>query len=225
MTPRRDPLATGQGPFKPSTSSRRALFGVDKAIRDLQLYLARVDPSCALDDSTESRALLTGVRHVLNSAVKMEQSAIKNLQDLKARPKSGTCVAGTPMHKDPRNAMREQLERSKREAHEAVLVMRAHEQTLSEHCDRMNECILVLQMMASIYGTAVDVSQKNTLTSTASSKGTLASPSRWARRSRGRATSLPPLAAAYRTHLAVPRRSRPLPQPTALSPLTSRAGR
>ena len=127
MTPRRrDPLATVQGPFKPSTSSRRALFGLEKAIRDLQLYLARVDPSCALDDSTADRALLTGVCHVLHSANKMEESAKKNLQDLKARPGSGTCVAGTPMHKDPRNAMRDQLERSKREAHEAVLVMRTH---------------------------------------------------------------------------------------------------
>eukprot|EP00966_Prymnesium_polylepis_P028691 664861-Prymnesium_polylepis.1 len=61
VTPRRrSALETGQGPFKPSTSSRRALFGVEKAIRDLQLYLARIDPNCALDDSTSERALLHG---------------------------------------------------------------------------------------------------------------------------------------------------------------------
>ena len=34
------------------------------------------------------------------------------------------------MHKDPRNPLREQLERSRREAHEGMLVMRSHQQTL-----------------------------------------------------------------------------------------------
>ncbi|KAL1527230.1 hypothetical protein AB1Y20_015907 [Prymnesium parvum] len=179
LTPRRrSALETGQGPFNPSTSARRALFGVAKAIRELQLYLARVDPDYATDESTCERALLSGVTHSINMAQRMEQSAIDHLSSIKDRPKPGSTAAGTPVHKDPRNPLREQLERCRREAHEAVLVMKGHQTTLREHCGRMRHCILILQMMNDIYSSAVGILQRNTLTSTASSKGTLASPHR-----------------------------------------------
>ena len=124
LTPRRrSALETGQGPFKPSQSSRRALFGIEKAIRDLQLYVGRIDPQSASDDSTSERALLRGVTCVLQGAQQMEKSAKDNLLKLKARPKSGSTVSGTPVHKDPRNAMRDQLMRCQREAHEAALLL------------------------------------------------------------------------------------------------------
>eukprot|EP00966_Prymnesium_polylepis_P117236 2708974-Prymnesium_polylepis.2 len=56
----------------------------------------------------------------------------------------------------------------------------------------MNHCIALLQTIGSIYTQAVDTSKNNTLTSTAASKGTLASPKGTGRRAR------PPVLAVVR---------------------------
>lgn len=165
---RRAWLESGQGPFKPSTSSRRALFGVAQALRALHLHLARVDPLASLDPSTSDRSLLSGVAHLLRMAEQMEQSASDHLASIKLRSSTGT-----PLHKDPRHPLREQLEVCRREAKEAVRVMSDEQQRVRAHCDRMRQSIAILQMIEEIYDAAVSQSLSNTLTSTPSSKPNL----------------------------------------------------
>jgi hypothetical protein len=206
LTPRRSALETGQGPFKPSHSWRRALFGIEKAIRDLQLYVGRIDPEASSDESTSDRALLAGIELVIRGAKQMEDSAKVSLGRLKG-PKAGSggsTVGGTPVHKDPRNGMREQLMRCQREAHEAALALetcarpphcptarpqparlkasprpltrrRRHQRTLHERVDSIYQCINIMQMMQVIYG---QEGEAKSLSMTTPGRTTLGSPGR-----------------------------------------------
>ena len=40
---------TGQGPFRPSASARKALFALEKGLNEIKLYAARVMPPSMID--------------------------------------------------------------------------------------------------------------------------------------------------------------------------------
>ena len=145
---------TGQGPFKISQSQQRALFGLEKATRELELYMARVDPEAAncLNESVRAsqagRAVLSEVRAMLHWACAMQASAAKNIELLK-RDEAG------PVHKDPRRGMRDALARQQREAHEAMLTLEDQEANLLERVLQMRGCCDILHKMTAIYSNSV----------------------------------------------------------------------
>ena len=165
----RESRETGQGPFRPSASARKALFALDKGLNEIQLYATRVMPPD--NPSDVDRSVLTGLIDVRGAAERLYESSTKALQDGWRGNKTPSTAA--PSHKDPRKGMKDSLTHAKSMMVEVSRTLAAHEATLGEHVNRLRDSVGQLTELHEAWSHCVD--ELNSSRSLTSPRG-LASP-------------------------------------------------
>ena len=160
--------SSGQGPFKPSTSTERAIFGLRQAVDQVRLALGRIDPEAADLDGTvrgNNQALLAGIRLLIDTAQRMEENAKKYLGNLEG--KGVTATLKTPKHKDPRGGLKSQLQSVVKVARVLLGDLLRHESVLVSHCAQLSQRLGDLEVVWQILTSAVDAESFNSLTKSA----------------------------------------------------------
>ena len=119
---------TTLGPFSPGVSKSRSLAAIEKTMREMNLYASRSMPH---GNEADDRSVLTGVRVMMRAARLMEANAAANMNRIKEQKRGNDG--------DPRAAMREQLNRARREAADAARQLEGHEHALQDHCDKLQD--------------------------------------------------------------------------------------
>ena len=157
---------SGQGPFKPSASHRRALFGVIQAGHDIRSALGRIDPEFS-DGTHKERALLAGMEILLCAAEQTMKSAQNNLGSLGKKTSLPPTMERTPKYNDPRSVIKDQLKRMYRIAKDAHGSLAHLSATLHDRRDELYARLVDLALVNDILVQTVDEEQSHSLTKSA----------------------------------------------------------
>ena len=127
------PAGSGQGPFKPSQSAQRALFGIRSAATEIKVALHKIDPEFS---DHPDRALLRGLDVLLAAAEQARANALKNQKLLATEGGAAKATPG-PQGEKPQMVLASQLARTADVAKQAHSSLLAHQHTLSLHRDEL----------------------------------------------------------------------------------------
>ena len=165
---------TGQGPFKHSQSTERALFGVMQAVHDIKLALGRIDPKVADLDGVKrgnDNALLAGLEILLNACVKMATEAKRHLNNLPSADKQPkvhkTWKAGDRDAPFAPSKLKDELLKMDKLARLVYTDLKFHHDSLTNHVTYLQARLADLEDIYNILRIDVDEAKTSSLSRTA----------------------------------------------------------